>query len=80
MTNRLEAAIAAVSQLSESEQDTIATLILDKISVMSQEAEHQPIIASSQLTGLFADEPELMEQVMQSIGHDREYDRQQNLG
>ena len=72
MTNRLQAAIAAVSQLSESEQDAIATLILDKISVKSQETEHQPIIASSQLTGLFADEPELMEQIVQSIGHDRE--------
>ncbi|MBW4582219.1 MAG: hypothetical protein KME42_21855 [Tildeniella nuda ZEHNDER 1965/U140] len=80
MTNRLQAAIAAISQRSESEQDAIAALILDKISVMSQETEHQSIIASDQITGLFADEPELMEQVMQSIGHDREDDRLQSLG
>ncbi|PSB35754.1 hypothetical protein [Stenomitos frigidus] len=87
MTNRLTAAIAAVSQLPESEQDAIATLILEKLRSTSnstlpapQESSHQPIIASDQITGLFADEPELMEQVMQSIGHDRDYDRQQSLG
>ncbi|MBW4579782.1 MAG: hypothetical protein KME42_09450 [Tildeniella nuda ZEHNDER 1965/U140] len=80
MTNRLQAAIAAISQLSESEQDAIAALILEKISATSRKSEHQPIIASDQITGLFADEPELLEQVMQSIGHDREDDRQQNFG
>jgi hypothetical protein len=82
MTNRLEAAIAAVSQLSESEQDAIATLILEKISstrLTIPASEHQPIRASDQITGLFADEPELMEQIMPSIGHDREDDRQQSL-
>lgn len=86
MTNRLKDAIAAVSQLSESEQDAIAALILEKISSTrltvpaAQESEHPSILASDQITGLFADEPELMEQVMQSIGHDREDDRQQSLG
>lgn len=87
MTNRLTVAIAAVSQLPESEQDAIAALILEKIrstrnSTLTayQESAHQPLIASDQITGLFADEPELMEQVMQSIEHDREDDRQQSLG
>ncbi|GEM_PF-1629956 len=87
MTNRLTAAIAAVSQLPESEQDAIAALILEKLHstgrltiLSSQEANHQPTIASDQITGLFADEPELMEQVMQSIEHDRDYDLQQSLG
>ena len=87
MTNRLTAAIAAVSQLPESEQDAIAALILEKIrstgrltSPSSQEVNYQPTIASDPITGLFADEPELMAQVMQSIEHDRECDRQQSLG
>jgi hypothetical protein len=83
MTNRLQAAIAAASQLSESEQDVIATLILERISTTSTTmpvSEHPSIAASDQITGLFADEPELMEQVMQSIEHDRQYDRQQSLG
>ena len=80
MTNRLQAAIAAISQLSESEQDAIASLILEKISSESQKSEHQPNIASDQITGLFADEPDLMEQIVQSIERDREDDRQQSLG
>ncbi|MBW4471159.1 MAG: hypothetical protein KME45_12250 [Stenomitos rutilans HA7619-LM2] len=80
MTNRLTAAIATISQLLESEQDAIASLILERLSSTSQKSEYQPTIASNQLTGLFADDPELMEQVMQSIGHDRDYDRRQSLG
>ena len=83
MTNRLQAAIAAVSQLSESEQDAIATLILEKINstrLTIPASEHPSIVASDQITGLFGDEPELMAQVMQSIEHDREDDRLQSLG
>jgi hypothetical protein len=85
MTNRLQAAIAAVSQLSELEQDAIASLILEKIRSTkltmpaSQESKHQPIRASDPITGLFADEPELMAQIMQSIEHDRDYDRRRSF-
>lgn len=80
MTSRLEDAIAAVSQLSETAQNEIASLILEKLALDQQKNQSAETRATQdRMTGLFADEPELMDQVMESINHDREYDRQQSL-
>jgi len=75
MTSRLEDAIAAVSQLSETTQNEIANLILEKLALDQQNQSSETKATQDRMTGLFADEPELMDQIMESIDHDRETDQ-----
>ncbi len=59
----------------EQAPDFLVSEVLNFLRSTRTKLDQPAIAASNQITGLFADEPELMDQVMQSIEHDREDDR-----
>lgn len=60
--------------------DPIISEVLDfLLFIKARQSEKEPSPSHDRLTGLFADEPEAMQQIMDWIEQDRELDRQTSL-